>query len=196
MSATTTGETGQAPAATAGQAPIVTTGTTATATGTTADAEAGKTYTEAQMKVVRDEAAKHRVELKALKDAEDARQTAALSETERLKKEATDASARATAAETRAREALGRAAVTAAAAKVGVDAAIAQRLVTVEYDAEGEPKDVDAALAKLVKDHPYLVVGNAAAATTSAANPPRGGVTLTDPKALPRLGMTGLFKTG
>jgi hypothetical protein len=193
VSVTTTGETVQATAAAAGQESAATTGTTASAaTGT----EAAKTYDETYVKKLRDEAAAHRTKLKAFEDAEQARKDAELTATQLAEKKAADAEAKVAAAETRAREALGRAAVVAAAAKVGVDATIAQRLVTVEYDDEGEPKDVDKALAALVKEHPYLVVGSAAPTPTSPANPGRGsGPTITDPKLIPRLGAPGLFKT-
>jgi hypothetical protein len=192
---------GQVPGVTPGQVPgetppatIPTPTTPAVTPPATPPAETPKTYDEAYVKKLRDEAAGHRTRLKALEDAEEARQTAALSETDRLKKEAADALKRSEAAETRAREALGKAAVTAAAAKLGVAGDIAQKLVTVEYDGEGNPTGVDEALAQLVKAHPYLIAGSGAGA--SATNGARAsGITPFDPKNPPRLGTPGLFKS-
>jgi hypothetical protein len=190
-------ETVQATAAASGQASdatATTAATQATATQAPTATEAPKSYTEADLKKLRDEAASYRVKLREFEQAEEARKTAELSETDRLKKLAGDAEAKATAAETRAREALGTAAITTSAAKLGVDAALARKLVTVEYDADGNPKGVDEALAALVKAHPYLIAGSGAGA--SATNGARTSGTATfDPKNPPRLGTPGLFKS-
>ena len=84
MSASTTGETGQVPAAVTGQVPAATTSTTTApaATTETTNPDTGRTYTEAEVKALRDEAAKNRVALRKLEQAEEERKTAALSETE------------------------------------------------------------------------------------------------------------------
>jgi hypothetical protein len=160
----------------------------------TPPAETPKTYDEKYVSDLRAEAAANRVKLKALEHAEAERQKAAMSETERLQAELAEAKQASEAATTRAREALGTAAITASAAKLGVDAALARKLVTVEYDADGNPKGVDEALAALVKAHPYLIAGSGAGA--SATNGARTSGTATfDPQNPPRLGTPGLFKS-
>lgn len=186
---------GQVPTAVEGQVPATASATTPATTtpATTPETPAAKTYDEEYVRKLRDEAAAHRTKLKAFEDAEAEAKKAAMSETERLKAEVAEAKQAGEAAMARAREALGKAAVTAAAAKLGVNGELAQKLVSVEFDGEGNPTGVDEALAKLVKDHPYLI---AAAASSSPTNPPRGGgPAITDPKQLPRLGMGGLFKS-
>lgn len=69
-------------------------------------------------------------------------------------------------------------AVQAASAKLGiVDAEVALALIrgTIEFDNDGKPQGVEAALTKLVADKPYLKAGT----STSPTNPPRQGATLT-----------------
>lgn len=197
MSASTTGETGQVPAATAGQVPAVTTSTTPPAATTEqVNPDTGKVYTEAEVKALRAEAADYRTKLRKLEQAEEARNLAALSETERLQKTAADAEARAQAAESRARTALANVALTSEAAALGLPPALAVKLAgpDVVFDEAGQPTNVKQLLAALVKDYPQLVTTSTATNTT---NPPRGGAgTVADPKAMPRLGMGGLFKTG
>lgn len=197
MSASTTGETGQVPAATAGQVPAVTTSTTTPPAASTeqVNPETGKVYTEAEVKALRAEAADYRTKLRKLEQAEEARNLAALSETERLQKTAADAEARAVAAESRARTALANVALSSEAAALGLPVALAVKLAgpDVAFDADGQPTNVKALLTALVKDYPQLVSQSA----PNVTNPPRGGASLPlDPKALPRLGMGGLFKIG
>jgi hypothetical protein len=159
VSVTTTGETVQATAAAAGQESAATTGTTASAaTGT----EAAKTYDETYVKKLRDEAAAHRTKLKAFEDAEQARKDAELTATQLAEKKAADAEAKVAAAETRAREALGTAAITVVAA------AKARRRRRARPEARhrrvrrrGQAQGRDKALAALVKAHPYLIAAAA-----------------------------------
>ena len=69
-------------------------------------------------------------------------------------------------------------AVQAASAKLGiVDAEVALALIrgTIEFDNDGKPQGVEAALSKLLADKPYLKAGT----STSPTNPPRQGTTLT-----------------
>jgi hypothetical protein len=69
-------------------------------------------------------------------------------------------------------------AVQAASAKLGiVDAEVALALIrdTIEFDNDGKPQGVEAALSKLLADKPYLKAGT----STSPTNPPRQGATLT-----------------
>lgn len=69
-------------------------------------------------------------------------------------------------------------AVQAASAKLGiVDAEVALALIrgTIEFDNDGKPQGVEAALNKLLADKPYLKAGT----STSPTNPPRQGATLT-----------------
>lgn len=111
-----------------------------------------------------------RTKVKAAEDAQ-------LSETERLKKDATEATERVAALERDLREQRISSAVITAAAKLNVvDPDAAYRLLDhskIEFDAStGQPTNVDALLADLLKAKPYLVKA-AGSQSGSATNPAR-----------------------
>lgn len=140
-----------------------------------------KTFDEAYVKQLRQEAAGHRkratdaeAELQKIKDAQ-------LSETERAKKEAADAQAKAQKLEADYKAAIVRAeiAVLGTGLKI-VDADAAYRLIdqaAIQFDDQGKPTNVKALLDQLVKDKPYLVAQGGP--TTPPNNPGRSGTTLT-----------------
>lgn len=115
------------------------------------------------------ESAERRIKLKEFEEAEAKRKEAEMSEVEKAKAQAAEAQQKAEAAIAKAREARAGAEIAKAAAKAGVDADLVSRLVTVEFDAEGEPQNVEAAIAKVLETYPQLK------APTSAANPTNPG---------------------
>jgi hypothetical protein len=86
---------------------------------------------------------------------------AQLTETEKLKKERDEATARATEIEARARQRVIRSEVRVVASELGfADPSDAHRFLdddAIELDDDGEPKNVKALLEKLAKDKPYLL---------------------------------------
>lgn len=125
--------------------------------------------------------AKERDDLAAkLKDIEDAQ----LSEAEKLKKTADEATSKVTAAEARVRETLTRLEIERTARRLNiVDEDAAYKLLdagAIQYDAEGAPKNVGTLLEALVKAKPFLV-GDASGGGGGSSNPgrTRGGGTLT-----------------
>lgn len=101
---------------------------------------------------------------------------AALTEQERTRKDAADAAARATAAETRLRQVTTERAIERTARGLGLDEELAVLLTaghTWEYDDEGALKtDVKTVLKRLVEKHPQLVAP-AAPERPNLANPGR-----------------------
>ncbi len=87
----------------------------------------------------------------------DADATAKLTEKERLEKERDDAKKDADAARESVKQSRAEVAIGREANKIGIDSALAIRLVTVEFDKDGQPKDVEKAVKKLAEDHPELV---------------------------------------
>lgn len=113
----------------------------------------------------RKEAAKNRIDAKRLADLEDAQRKAdleKLSETERLRKEFADLQLAQTEAQRKAQERVIRAEVRAHAATVGIPPELAGRLIDyaeIEYDDDGEPKNIGKLLEKLLKAYPQLKAG-------------------------------------
>lgn len=98
-----------------------------------------------------------------------------LTETEKAKAQAEEAKAQLEQLKAEARQARAKAAITARAAKEGVDPDLAGRLIDVEFDDAGKPQGLDAAFAQLLKDHPYLKTGF----SSSNTNPQRkAGLTI------------------
>jgi hypothetical protein len=140
-----------------------------------------KVFDEDYVKNLRDESAGYRKrareaegELQKLKDAQ-------LSETERAKKEAADALAKAQRLESdlKAQSVRAEIAVLGSGLKI-VDADAAYRLIdqaAIQFDDTGRPSNVKALLDQLVKDKPYLI--EKAGVTTPPNNPGRQGTTLT-----------------
>lgn len=111
----------------------------------------------------RKRAAEAEAELKKRQDAE-------LSESERLKRQAEEATATANRLEAELRQERARSTVAKEAAAVGLPVELAEKLVTVEWSADGEMKtDVKKTIAELVKQHPNLIPS----ASATATNPSR-----------------------
>lgn len=133
-----------------------------------------KTYDEAYVKQLRGEAAANRKKAAELEAKLKERETADLSELEKAQREAKDATEKLTATETRARARLAKSEVVAAATKLKFhDPAAAYKLISddVEFDDEGEPKNVAKLIEQLAKDKPWMVD---AGVKTSPANPGGG----------------------
>lgn len=115
-----------------------------------------KTYDEAYVSGLRRENADHRTKLrdteKRLKELEDAQ----LSDAQKLQKRAEDGEKTVTTLRTRVAKAEVK--VAAVGAKI-IDPDAAYQLIKdqIEFDADGEPKNVPALLEQLAKDKPYLV---------------------------------------
>lgn len=141
-----------------------------------------KVFDLAYVEKLRQESADYRTKLRAAEADLEKRRASELSETDRAKKEAADATAKLTEAETRIKAAQTRAEIaTLGAALKLVDADDAYRLLdqaAIQYDDDGRPKNLKPLLEALIKAKPYLVQG--ATTTTSANNPGReGGLTYT-----------------
>lgn len=133
----------------------------------------GKTYDEATVKALRDENAKARRRLKELEDAQKKADDAKLSETERLKKEADEAKTRADQAEQKSRARVARAEVLTAATEASFHKpSLAFDLIKdkIEYDDDGEPKNVAALIERLATDNPFLIKSEGGGQTTSNTN--------------------------
>jgi hypothetical protein len=141
--------------------------------------DAGKTFTQADIDAAtakaNREAAAARTELKTLKDAQ-------LTADEKKAAEVKEREEKAAARETAATERLTSAAIREAAAAAGVPAgslALIPRLIDradVEYDDDGEPKNVAALVAKLLKDHPqFAATSGGGGGAGSADGGSRGG---------------------
>lgn len=119
-------------------------------------------------------------DLRALVKAAKERQASEQTEAQKLQAQLADAQKRSQALETKLREQALQLAVQAAAQKVGiVDADVALALVrgSIEFDANGVPQGVEAAVTELARQKPYLRVG--ASGGSNPTNPARGGQTLT-----------------
>ena len=119
-------------------------------------------------------------DLRALVKAAKERQASEQTEAQKLQAQLADAQKRSQALETKLREQALQLAVQAAAQKVGiVDADVALALVRdgIEFDANGMPQGVEAAVTELARQKPYLRVG--ASGGSNPTNPARGGQTLT-----------------
>lgn len=111
---------------------------------------------EGEIAALRRESASHRTKLTAFEKAEADRQAATLSEQQKLEKRAADAEAQAKAYQMR----ITSYEVMMAAQKLSiVDPDVAAKLIAddLEFDDQGQPKNVDELLKKLIKDKPYLV---------------------------------------
>ena len=108
-------------------------------------------------------------ELKALRAKVGEFERAQLSATERLQAEAKAAQEAAAAAQSQLRQARATAAVATAAGKHGVDPSLVQRLVDVEWDDDGEPVNVDAAVLKVLQAYPQLKPSPVSVAATNPA---------------------------
>lgn len=137
---------------------------------------------EAMLQSVRAENAKHRTENADLKAFKEKTEAERLSESEKLQKAAKDAADRATELENSLKQTRTQNAVERAARKLNiVDEEAAFALLDkskIEYDAAGNPANVDNLLEALVKAKPWLV-GSEDGGGTPPSNPARtGGLTI------------------
>lgn len=122
-----------------------------------------KTYSAAEMKKVREEAAKYRVKLRASEKADDDRRKAEMSETDRLKAEKEDESKARVKAEKELQKERVNSAITAAATlakfadPTDAHAFIDIASITVTDDGKPDGRSVKAAVDKLAKDKPHLI---------------------------------------
>ena len=117
-------------------------------------------FDAAYVKTLRQEAAANRKKATDLEAKLKARDDADLTETEKLKKQAAEATEKATQAEERSRQRVARAEVLTEATKAKiVDPDAAYRLIRddLEFGDDGEPKNVVALIKQLAKERPYLV---------------------------------------
>lgn len=118
-----------------------------------------KTFDADYVKKLREEAASWRTKAQEAAGKVAEFEAAKLTESEKLQKEAAEAKAQLEQLKAEARQARAKAAITARAAKEGIDPDLAGRLIDVEFDDAGTPQGLDAAFANLLKDHPYLKIG-------------------------------------
>lgn len=130
---------------------------------------------KAELAKVRREAASHRTKNAALEAAEATRKAAEMTDLEKAQAATKALEASVASAQNEAKQARAEVAITKAAAKAGLPAELAIRLLRgdVEFDANGQPTGVDEAIADLVKEHPQLI-GNAGGNASGGAGPTGG----------------------
>ena len=113
-------------------------------------------------------------ELKAIKTKLTEYEQSQMTEAQRLAAQAAQAQAAAEAAQAELRRARAEAAIAREAARTGVDPALLTKLVhdAVEYDVNGKPTNIDAAVAAALQQWPHLKPAPAAPAV-GASNPGR-----------------------
>lgn len=132
-----------------------------------------ETFSRDYVQQLRKEAAQYR---KAAQDAAakvatfEAQQ---MSEAERLQAQAKAAQEAAQAARQELQAARAEVAISRAAATLGVDPRKLAKLVVVEFDADGQPVNVDAAAAAVLNEWPELKAGTVTAAPTNPSRKPR-----------------------
>lgn len=161
--------------------------------GTGGEGGAGGKAPTAYELQLRKEAADNRKRAEAAEKKLKDRETADLSETERLKREAAEAGEKATASETKSRTRIAKAeTLTAAVTAKIIDPDAAFQLIQskIEFDDEGEPKNISALLTQLVKDKPWLL-GEGGAGGDGGA----GGANAGKGRSLSKEAVTELAKT-
>jgi hypothetical protein len=146
---------------------------TAQVTTTPQAGEAETTIDLSEAKKLRSEASGLRKRLKELEDAATAKANAELSETQRAKKAAEDATAKLTQLEVTLRNERAARAVQAAAIKLNLDPDLAAELVrpdALEYDEAGAPTNVEKALKLVVQRWPHLIRSATQAPNVNAAD--------------------------
>lgn len=130
------------------------------------------TFSADYVKELRAEAAKNRKEAQEAKAKIAAFEQQQMSEAEKLQAAAKSAQEQAQAAQAELRKARADAAIAMAAATHGVSPKLAAKLVAVEFDADGQPINVDQALGAVLNEYPQLKPV-AATVTPGATNPQR-----------------------
>ena len=145
---------------------------------------AGKTFTQEQLDaIINDRLGRERQKYADYEDLKEAKaeleqlKAGQMTEAEKLKKSADEATQKAQAAEARLRETVTRLEVERQARKLGiVDEDAAYRLLdtsAITFDDDGKPSNIEALLTDLVKAKPYLAAQQATS-QISATNPARG----------------------
>ena len=151
---------------------------------------ADQTFDRAYVEELRSEAAKHRTRANAAESELTKVKQAQESEAEKTIRERNEATERAAKAETALKGERTTNAIYAAASKLGLVPDLAVRLMateTVEFDDAGKPTKVDAALEKLVKQYPQLVVSGGNSSATNGARGSLAEVPETDAQRRARL---------
>ena len=174
----TGGASGQEPPAsqnnTAGsQTPPATTGAAAPGGSPADDVASLPEWAQRIIRETRSEAANLRVSNKDLSEFKTKAETEKLSEKERLEKAASDAKTEADRFAAELRTARAETKIIAEAAKAGLPADLAVKLITPQFDEQGQPKGIAEAVADLVKQYPNLVATGGSGPSTSAGNPGR-----------------------
>lgn len=162
------------------------TGAAPASNGQAPESELSPEELRAQLKAANAEAAKTRIEKKALEKRLEAIDNEKLTEAERVKKETEDAKAALAQAKTEARNAR----IEAAAVKLGFHDPLDGLQI-------GDAEDVDAALTALASKKPYLLKPSETITTTSPGNPARSTAkqpAAFDPKSPPSLTDSSLWK--
>ena len=141
-----------------------------TATEATPAAAETEKFDAEYVKSLRKESAQYRTQAKELAAKVATYEAEKLSETERLQAQAKAAQTEAQAAREELKRARYETALAREAAKVGIDPSLLTRLVEPEYDAEGKPSNVGAAVAAVLDAYPQL---KPQAPTPGATNPGR-----------------------
>lgn len=135
-----------------------------------------ETFDREYVEKLRREAASYRTELKDIKAKLEEKEQEEMSERERLQARLDKISKSQEEAEAALRQERARVAIVKAAAKVGLPPELAEKLVEVEFDEDGQPVNVEEAVKKLAKEYPQLVKTTDNGAPT---NPARRKTTLT-----------------
>lgn len=146
-------------------------------------------WLKAELTKVRREAAGHRTKANQLETELNTRKQAEMSDLEKAQASVKALEAEREAARDEARQARAEVAIARAAAKAGLPADLAARLVKPEFDDKGQPTGIDEQIADLVKQYPQLVTGEGAPPPTgggssNAARTRAGGLTLEAVKAM------------
>lgn len=134
------------------------------------------------VKQLREEAAQYRRRMKELETKVSSFEQAQMTETEKLKAQAETAQAQAKAAHEALLKARGQAAISLAAVKHQVEPELLARLVEVQFDENGEPAGVDAAVEQVLTKYPNLRAGSVGMASTNPQRKP--ALTLEDVKRM------------
>ncbi len=130
-----------------------------------------KTFDAGYVKQLRDEAAAYRRKVKELEGKVSSFEQAQMTETEKLRAQAEAAAKQAAAAQEALRQARATAAISREAARHQVDPDLLARLVDVQFDDDGEPAGVDAAVEQVLSRYPNL--RPAAGVNMASTNPQR-----------------------
>lgn len=151
-----------------------------TTSTSTSEQDSPETFDRDYVEKLRREAASYRTELKDAKEKLKNFEDADLSERQKLQKKLDEAQKAQEAADAALRQERARLAIVKAASKHGLPAELAEKLVEVEFDDEGNPTGVEAAVKKLASEYPQLVQGNGTGSPTNPASKKKTTLTRED----------------